>query len=181
MNISQFLDQTADSLDQVKWKQVTKELIDLWVTFFKVMVTLAIITYLTGKELGHVIHRLNDWLAAKWLQVLGLTGPTELGRASPTTVEIVEETIAVEVEPMLPLESLSTLFNTPLMIAAVREPVALLAPELQEQQTPARRRRRQSTPKSPQEVVKPESPLSQLRRPRGRRAHQERKKNRQAA
>jgi hypothetical protein len=201
MNISKFMDDTIQKVDQINWKKVAKDVIKAWDLFFKIFVIVTILTYLAGKSLGNWVHRLNDWLATKWVQVLGLAGPTKLGRVSPTNVEIVEETIVVEVElmlpptpmvvvdpwydmsevePILPLESLSTFFNTPLMIAAVREPVALLAPELQEQQTPARRRRRQSTQKSPQEVVKPESPLSQLRRPRGRRAHQDKQRARRA-
>ncbi len=195
MNISKTLDQAADSLDQVKWKQVTKELIDLWVTFFKVMVTLAVLTYLIGKHLGHGIHRLNDWLATKWVQVLGLAGPTKLGRASPLTVEIVVVEVEpklppapviedpweapIEVETMLPLalEPMAILFTAPLMIVAAQAHVALLAPAVQEQPPPSpRNRRRQSA-----QPAVTEAATTPTQRSRGRRAHQERKKNRQAA
>jgi len=156
MNISQFLDQTIASLKKVDWEQVPKDLINLWVTCFKAMVALAVITYLTGRALGHGIHRLNDWLAAKWLQVLRVAGPTELGRTSPTNIEIIKETIAVEVEMMLPPA------NT-----EVNE-----TPVLDEQPPPPARRSRRKSP--PPVLVQPEVGLSQARRPRGRREHNRR-------
>jgi len=174
MNISKTLDQASDSLEKVDWKQLTKEIVDLWVAFFNVIVTLAVLTYLIGKHLGHGIHRLNDWLATKWVQVLGLAGPTKLGRASPLTVEIV----VVEVETMLPLGSLSTLFNTPLMLAETKAPVALLAQAVvvQEQQSPApRNRRRQSA-----QPAVTEAATTPTQRPRGRRAHQDKQRARRA-
>lgn len=183
-------------LSLIDWEELSK-------IVFHGLIALMVGIWVAGETLGHWVHRLNDWLAHHWVQLIVLQTSVETEQAliiveevSTTTLPIVVEVELMlpptpmvvvdpwydmsEVEPILPLESLSTFFNTPLMIAAVREPVALLAPELQEQQTPARRRRRQSTQKSPQEVVKPESPLSQLRRPRGRRAHQDKQRARRA-
>jgi hypothetical protein len=157
MNFSQFMDDTVQKVDQIDWKQVTKDLLDLWVTVFNGLVILGVFTYITGKILGHVIHNVNDWLATKWLQVLGLAGPTKLGRASPLTVEIAEETIVVEVEPMLP----------PTNDEVVETPA------LDEKTPPSpRRRRRQSRP--PAVAVTEELELSHSRRPRGRGAHKRR-------
>lgn len=82
---------------------------------------------------------------------------------------------------MLPLESLSTLFNTPLMLVAAQAPMALLAPALQEQQPPSpRRRRRQSAPESPPVVAVTKAAPTPTRRSRGPGAHQERKRTRRA-
>lgn len=154
MNISQLLDQTANSLEKVDWKKVSRETIYLWVNFFRAVVALAVITYLTGEALGHGVHRLNEWLATKWLQVSGLAGTTELGLASPTNVEIVEETIDVEVDSNIP--------PTTDEVGEIQE--------LQEQPQPSpRRRRRQSAPPAVVQAV--EAEFSKPRRPRGQRAH----------
>lgn len=179
MNISKTLDQASDSLEKVDWKQLTKEIVDLWVAFFKVIVTLAVLTYLIGKHLGHGIHRLNDWLAHHWVRVIVPQNSVETEQAPIIVEEVSTATPTItEVEPTLPLEeSLSTLFNTPLMIAAVREPVALLAPELQEQQTPARRRRRQSAQPA---VAVTEATPAPTQRPRGPRAHRDKQRARRA-
>jgi hypothetical protein len=154
MPLSQLMDNTVQKINQSNWKQLTKEVIDLWTTVFNGLVILGVLTYLTGEAFGHSVHNLNDWLTAKWLQVLGLTGPTELGRASPTNVGIVEETIAVEVEPKLPPET-KEVVETPVL----DEPPP----------TSPRKRRRQSAP--PEVVQAVEAEFSKPRRPRGQRAH----------
>lgn len=179
MNISKTLDQAADSLDQVNWKKVTKEVIDLWTTVFNGLVILGVLTYLTGEAFGHSIHNLNDWLAHHWVRVIVPQNSVETEQAPIIVEEVSTATPTItEVEPTLPLEeSLSTLFNTPLMIAAVREPLALLAPELQEQQTPARRRRRQSAQPA---VAVTEATPAPTQRPRGPRAHRDKQRARRA-
>ena len=184
MNISQFqaIDQTGDSLDQIEWEKVVKDVIKAYDLFFKIFVIVTILTYLAGKSLGNWVHRLNDWLAQQWVWLIVPSPSVETGQV-PIVEEVLNNTPAVaKVEPTLPQESLSTLFNTPLMLAAAQAPVALLAPALQEQAQPSpRRRRRQSTPVSPPAVAVTEAAPTPTRHPRGPRAHQERKKNRQAA
>lgn len=128
MFISQKLNQAADSLEQVNWKQVTKDIIKTWDLFFNGLVILMVLIYLAGKTLGNLVHRTNDFLATNWVRMLGLSPipvmkeeeneeadevplptvpstPTELEQA-PTPV-ITEEvspltTPAVEVELKLP-------------------------------------------------------------------------------
>ena len=189
MNISQALDQTVDHLEKVDWKKVTKEGIALWVTCFKAMVALAVITYLTGKEIGHGVHLLNDWLAHHWVRLIVPQTPVIEEEENeedevPLPAPLVEDPweVPIEVELTLPLEPLVILFTAPMMLAAAQAPVALLAPALvvQEQQSPAPpRRRRQSAQPA---VAVTEATPAPTRRPRGRRAHQEeRKKARQAA
>lgn len=167
MNIAQFLDQTIASLKKVDWEQVTKDLINLWVTFFKVSVALVIITYLIGKTFSHWVHRTNDWLAHHWVRLI-VPPPSVEKEQAPIVAKAVSTTtlVVAEVEPKLP----------PI-------PLVVEIPEQQEQPPPSppRRRRRQSTPESPPAVAETESATVPTRRPRGRRALQERKKNRQAA
>ena len=166
MNIAQFLDQTIASLKKVDWEQVTKDLINLWVTFFKVSVALVIITYLIGKTFSHWVHRTNDWLAHHWVRLI-VPPPSVEKEQAPIVAKAVSTTtlVVAEVEPKLP--------------PATTELVKIQV--LQEQPPPARRSRSRKTVTKPAEMLQTEADLSQPRYPRGRRALQERKKNRQAA
>jgi len=173
MNISQFLDQTIASLKKVDWEQVTKDLINLWVTFFKVSVALVIITYLIGKTFSHWVHRTNDWLAHHWVRLI-----------VPQTPIMEEEENEEDEEAPLPTPLVEDPLESPIEVELMLPPIPLVVeiPKQQEQPPPAppRRRRRQSTPPTAV-VVTEELELLQKRLPRGRRALQERKKNRQAA
>lgn len=185
MNICKNLDQAADSLERVNWKQVTKELIELWTIIFKGIIVLTVIIYVAGETLGLWVHRTNDILATNWVRMLGLSPipvmeeeeneeedevplptvpstPTELEQA-PTPV-ITEEvspltTPAVKVEPPLP----------PVSTEVVE------IPEPQEQPPPARRRHsRNSASNSLKEIVNKEAEPATNSRPRGPKAHRRR-------
>lgn len=165
MFISNILDQVADRLDNVDWKQLTKKAIKAWDFAFKIIVITMILTYLAFKAGVSLVYRLNDWLAHHWVRLI--VPPTPLmeeeeneedeaplpAAPSPTPVVIPDPwDTPIEVELMLPLalEPLAILFTTPLMLAATQAPVALLAAgqEVAQPPAPAKRRRRRATQKT---------------------------------
>lgn len=202
MNIAQTLDQAADSLERVNWKQVTKELIELWDLIWKILILSIIFTHLAGKSLGNWVHSTNDRLAANWVRLIVPQTSVETEQAqiiveevSTTNLPVVEVELklppplviedpwegTIEVELMLPLalETMALPFTMPLMLTAVQAPVALLAADQdstsQEQPPPpARRRRRSSAPRSLEETVNEEVEPPTTRRPRGPKAHRKR-------
>lgn len=156
MNISQTLDQAADNLDQINWKEVFSELSKIWNLLWKILVISAILIYISGKALGNWVHRTNDFLSHHWVRLI--VPPTYIERQAPIIVEVelvlppplvIEDPWEgpIEVELMLPLalEFLAILFTTPPMLVAVQAPVALLAAgqdsTLQEQPPTPRRPR----------------------------------------
>lgn len=185
MNISQVLDQAADRLDNVDWKTVAKELIELWTIIFKGIIVLTVGIYIAGETLGTWVHRTNDWLAANWVRMLALTPVMEEEENEedevplptvPSTppearqeIRLIADEVSVptpptivEVEPMLPLVQ--------------AEVVEILV--LDEQPPPVRRSRsRNSASNSLEETVNKEAEPATPRRPRGRRAHKNRNKH----
>jgi hypothetical protein len=131
--------------------------------------------WVTGEFLVRWVHRTNDWFAHHWVRLI--VPQTSVETEQAPIVEVVSNAIPAitEVEPTLPLDSLSTLFNTPLMLAATKAPVALLAPSQQRQQKPdSSKRRRQSAPESPPVVAVTKAAPTPTRRSRGHRAHDRR-------
>lgn len=188
MFISNILDQAADRLDNVDWKQLTKKAIKAWDLLFKILVILMIVTYLACKLGVKLVYRLNDWLAHQWVRLI----------VPPTSVETEQAQIIVEVELNLPpplviedpwaspikvelmlplaLEPLAIMFTAPLILAATQAPVALLAESQEVTQPPApTKRRRGSAPRSQGNTVTKEvDPALPSRKPRGPKAHSKR-------
>lgn len=184
MNISQKLDQATNSLEKVDWKEVFSELSELWILLWKIVITLVVITKVSGEALGNLVHLLNDILAANWVRMLGLSPipvmedeeneeddevplptvsspPTEVGQAP---LPVITEEVSVPTPPAVKVE---------LPLPTVAKVVEIL--ELDEQPPPtARRRRRGSAPRLLEETVNEEVEPPTTRRPRGPKAHRKR-------
>ena len=178
MNISQKLDQAADSLDQINWEKVFAELIELRTMLFKGVIVLIVITYVAGETLGTWVHRTNDWLAHQWVRLIVPQTPVETEKAQIIVEEVSAPTTpAIMVEPPLPtaVETMAILFTTPLMLAAAQAPVALLAESQEVTQPPAStKRRRGSAPRSQEVTVTEHEEVQVTKKPSGRKAHDRR-------
>lgn len=148
MNISQVLDATADRLETINWKKVTKDVIKIWDILWKFIVITMILTYVAGEALGTWIHQTNDILAANWVRLIVPSNSVETEQA-PIVEQVSITPPAVEVELMLPpaplvvedpwddpevelklplaLEPMAILFTAPLALTTAKAPVALLA------------------------------------------------------
>jgi hypothetical protein len=181
MFISQKLNQAADSLEQVNWKQVTKDIIKTWDLFFNGLVILMVLIYLAGKTLGNLVHRTNDILAANWVWMLGLstipvmeeeeneedefplqTTPSTPAEAGQNPLPVITEEVPVHTPPTVEVEP---------MLPPVAEVVEI--PVLDEQPPPPARRRRSrnSASNALEETVTEEAEPATNRRPRGPKAH----------
>ena len=187
MNISQTLDQAANSLDQINWKEASKEAIGTYFFLCQAVVIFCWGTYLAFKAGLWLIHRLNDILAANWVRMLGLSPipvmeeeeneedefPLQTTPSTPSEVEQaplpgITKEVSVPTPPVVEVE-----LNLPPVAEVVEIPVL-------DDQPPARRRRSSSAPRSLKETVTEEVELTPpSRKPRGRRAHAQR--NRAAA
>lgn len=199
MFISNILDQAADRLDNVDWKQLTKKAIKAWDFTFKIIVITMILTYLAGESLGTWVHQTNDWLAHQWVRLIVPPTSVETEQAqiiveevSPPTMPAVEVELnlppplviedpwasPIKVELMLPLalEPLAIMFTMPLLLTAVQAPVALLVAGQEVTQPPApTKRRRGSAPRSQGNTVTKEvDPALPSRKPRGHKDHSKR-------
>jgi hypothetical protein len=181
MNLSQTLDQAANSLEKVDWNTVAKELIELWTLLFKGFIVLVVITKVAGETLGNLVHRTNDILAANWVWMLGFstipvmeeeeneedefplqTTPSTPAEAGQNPLPVITEEVSVHTPPTVEVEP---------MLPPVAEVVEI--PVLDEQPPPPARRRRSrnSASNALEETVTEEAEPATNRRPRGPKAH----------
>jgi hypothetical protein len=153
MFVSNLCVRTGRILSLIDWEEVSK-------IVFHGLIALMVGIWVAGETLGHWVHRLNDWLAHHWVQLIVPQTSVETEQALIIVEEVSTTTlpIAVEVEPKLP----------PATTEVVETPVLDEPPPT----SPCKRRRQSAPPTAV--VVTEELELLQKRRPHGRRAHERR-------
>lgn len=184
MYIVNFCVRTGRILAQIDWQEVG-------LIVFHGLIALMVLIYVVAETIGKWVHRTNDWLAHHWVRLIVPSSPDEgqapiVEEVSATTLPTVEVelklppvplviqdpwTSPIEVKLMLPLAPMAILFAAPLALAAAQAPVALLAAgqPVSENPFPATNGRRRRVKSQPTQAT------TTTPRPRGRRAHANRK------